>query len=426
MKTELIRHKRSLGFISNNDFLTKDDSLETYMSEIKNIIISKKNLINTIKKTHLNVSTGINDFVSIKKYLLSNILDEFEYLISTSLNMIEIFQAELKKIKENKSKKNIKSNKNNLKSFSKSNVLYPIPKKIISIKDNTNLNAENDINNKNYSKTETEPNLCKIKSFKLGNITNTKKIFSPKIITIKNNNYCDYSENQMISKLKKYSRNLSDSNNNTIKGYLYSKKNKLKLNTISENNKYCTDLNKIINSNISKSIRGILLKNNLNKNKKNSEINNQTERRNKIKKLIDIINENEKIKIYLKDKYSKGDYNLFLYKLKYGKINEELVEKDINLFNYVKTNNYSHSKNISEINISDYLLQSSFKNLTLKTQAKSLKNYELQALNNTNGKKNCLMRNEYYSQIMENNFENSDNKNSVLINNIKRRYFSNC
>ena len=427
MKPELTNYKHSFRIISNNDLLVKDESLETYLSEIRSIILSKKTLVFMVRQTNLKSTKGINDMISIKKYLLSNILDEFDYLISSSLNMIEIFQAELKKIKDNKHKNKLKSNQNKLETIPKSNVVYPFQKQTILIDNNANSNINNSTNNKSYMKTETEPSFYKIKSIKPTNFKNTKRITSSKKIPIKNTIYFDYFDNQISPKLKKSVRNLSDSNKNSIKGYLYSKQNKSELNSISENHKYNEVLNKVNSSNISKSLRGILIKNNLKNNKTNKNI-NQTEGNNKIKKLIDIINDNNKLKIFLKDKYAKGDYNLFLWKLKFGKIDEDLVEKDINLFNQTKTHNYSHSNSLINNSFSGCLFGPSIKKIAVKkVQEKSLKNYEYHTINNKNGKRNWLIRNEYNTQIIENNFGNNNdsNKNSVLINNMKR-YLANC
>ena len=377
----------------NNDNIY-DKSLKTYIEEIKYTILSKKKLINSIRSTHLNASIRISDSIQIKKYLLTNLLDEFEYTISSSLKMIQIFNAEISKFKNPKKKMKLKTtSKMNLPeqitSFEKYNqfindffrkrLKIESHKEIISKENsmyniyNPRLNNFNELSQQKMEKsikTETNINSNKIKNSELNN-SNANRILNNNHISIEANHLHGFYTNKSCSNMKDQS-NLKITKNK-IQNYRYHISHKIKINDLStlysKKDETRTDINTInteqnmkienlkqdkINSarnsehKIPKTIREKIREksNSIKKNNKKNKIDNfQNKEKNA---LIQNINNNEKVKNFIVQKYGKGDYNLFLWKLKFGQLNKNNLEKDILLFNQLsyrnkKSNNYCNN-----------------------------------------------------------------------------------
>ena len=430
MIKNIVHHKHSHCNSIQNITIDKDNlydnSLKTYIEEIKCNILSKKNIINSIRSAHLDESVGISDTIQIKKYLLSNLLDEFEYTISSTLKMIQIFNAEINKFKNPKSKINLKT----------SPKMY-LPKQTISIENNNQFinnffkkkfkflikneaNKDNSIYNMynpifknrkdlsqnefdNYVKTETSNNINKIKSSVL-NTSNTNRVFKTNNLSIESNRVRGFYTNKSCSNIKDY-YNLKRTENQN-QSYKSKISNKKIINDFSSLNlkkdvskRYIngtkSNIQKINNENlkqsktkmvqksihkIPKTIREKLreksesIKKN-NKNKKEDNFQNE-----ELEELIQKINSNDKTKNFIVQKYGKGDYNLFLWKLKFGKINKDNIEKDIILFNQISVRNKKPPNYCNN----DFLTHSKIDNISYENFNKNGNNFS----NNSNYIKN--------------------------------------
>ncbi len=392
-------------------------SIEEVIQILYDTIKSKKEIIHYFRKNN-NINNENEKLITIQRFKLIELIDEFEITVSQSLQAIQTLQTELSNLKENKEGKLI----NRIIIESK------IENSYLNLSNLNSIYTHNKINNPQKEKEEINK---EIEDEDLSiNINKTNDVISNVILNETKLNF-DYSK--LASKINNNESELSLITNPNNTNYIKEKNNVLKdddrlipeeeisciiqndnlnnkndLNNISistirtknnENKKIKTNSSNLILSEtneqkpqieqikipIRQSLRKLISKGNKNENKENNTNNNinklindeennisnndeqmkKIEKENKIKNLITKINSEESYKIYLGNKYGEGEYNQFLKKLNNNEIEIDSLENEVKLITDLvitdrnikkqKNNNYKKNDNIFNNNNHKYL-----------------------------------------------------------------------
>jgi hypothetical protein len=378
-------------------------SIEEVIQTLYDTIKSKNEIINYFRKNN-NINNEKEQLITIQRLKLIDFIDEFEITVSQSLQAIQTLQIELSNLKENKEGKLI--NRTNLDSkiensnlnLSNLNSIYYCNKLNIQQKEqkelkkeienrSININKTNDLINKvisnetklnfDYSKLDSKINNNESELSLITNPNNTNYIKE------KNNVLKD--DEKLIPEVEISDIIVDDNLNN--KNDL----NNISISTIktknNENKKIKTQSSNIILSEsneqepeieqikipIRQSLRKIISIGNKNENKENNINNNSNnlindEKGNKIKNIISKINSEESYKIYLSNKYSKGEYNQFLKMLNNNEIDFDSLENEIKIITDLintdrnirkqRNNIYKNNNNIFNNNNNKYIKSS--------------------------------------------------------------------
>ena len=378
-------------------------SIEEVIQTLYDTIKSKNEIINYFRKNN-NINNEKEQLITIQRLKLIDFIDEFEITVSQSLQAIQTLQIELSNLKENKEGKLI--NRTNLDSkiensnlnLSNFNSIYYCNKLNIQQKEkkelkkeienrSININKTNDLINKVIS-NETKLNFdySKLASKINNNESELSLITNPNNTNyIKEKNNVLKDDEKLIPEVEISDIIVDDNLNN--KNDL----NNISISTIktknNENKKIKTQSSNIIlnESNeqepeieqikipIRQSLRKIISIGNKNENKENNINNNSNnlindEKGNKIKNIISKINSEESYKIYLSNKYSKGEYNQFLKMLNNNEIDFDSLENEIKIITDLintdrnirkqRNNIYKNNNNIFNNNNNKYIKSS--------------------------------------------------------------------
>ena len=378
-------------------------SIEEVIQTLYDTIKSKNEIINYFRKNN-NINNEKEQLITIQRLKLIDFIDEFEITVSQSLQAIQTLQIELSNLKENKEGKLI--NRTNLDSkiensnlnLSNLNSIYYCNKLNIQQKEkkelkkeienrSININKTNDLINKIIS-NETKLNFdySKLASKINNNESELSLITNPNNTNyIKEKNNVLKDDEKLIPEVEISDIIVDDNLNN--KNDL----NNISISTIktknNENKKIKTQSSNIILSEsneqepeieqikipIRQSLRKIISIGNKNENKENNINNNSNnlindEKGNKIKNIISKINSEESYKIYLSNKYSKGEYNQFLKMLNNNEIDFDSLENEIKIITDLintdrnirkqRNNIYKNNNNIFYNNNNKYIKSS--------------------------------------------------------------------
>ena len=378
-------------------------SIEEVIQTLYDTIKSKNEIINYFRKNN-NINNEKEQLITIQRLKLIDFIDEFEITVSQSLQAIQTLQIELSNLKENKEGKLI--NRTNLDSkiensnlnLSNLNSIYYCNKLNIQQKEkkelkkeienrSININKTNDLINKVIS-NETKLNFdySKLASKINNNESELSLITNPNNTNyIKEKNNVLKDDEKLIPEVEISDIIVDDNLNN--KNDL----NNISISTIktknNENKKIKTQSSNIILSEsneqepeieqikipIRQSLRKIISIGNKNENKENNINNNSNnlindEKGNKIKNIISKINSEESCKIYLSNKYSKGEYNQFLKMLNNNEIDFDSLENEIKIITDLintdrnirkqRNNIYKNNNNIFNNNNNKYIKSS--------------------------------------------------------------------
>jgi len=378
-------------------------SIEEVIQTLYDTIKSKNEIINYFRKNN-NINNEKEQLITIQRLKLIDFIDEFEITVSQSLQAIQTLQIELSNLKENKEGKLI--NRTNLDSkiensnlnLSNLNSIYYCNKLNIQQKEkkelkkeienrSININKTNDLINKVIS-NETKLNFdySKLASKINNNESELSLITNPNNTNyIKEKNNVLKDDEKLIPEVEISDIIVDDNLNN--KNDL----NNISISTIktknNENKKIKTQSSNIILSEsneqepeieqikipIRQSLRKIISIGNKNENKENNINNNSNnlindEKGNKIKNIISKINSEESYKIYLSNKYSKGEYNQFLKMLNNNEIDFDSLENEIKIITDLintdrnirkqRNNIYKNNNNIFNNNNNKYIKSS--------------------------------------------------------------------
>ena len=378
-------------------------SIEEVIQTLYDTIKSKNEIINYFRKNN-NINNEKEQLITIQRLKLIDFIDEFEITVSQSLQAIQTLQIELSNLKENKEGKLI--NRTNLDSkiensnlnLSNFNSIYYCNKLNIQQKEkkelkkeienrSININKTNDLINKVIS-NETKLNFdySKLASKINNNESELSLITNPNNTNyIKEKNNVLKDDEKLIPEVEISDIIVDDNLNN--KNDL----NNISISTIktknNENKKIKTQSSNIILSEsneqepeieqikipIRQSLRKIISIGNKNENKENNINNNSNnlindEKGNKIKNIISKINSEESYKIYLSNKYSKGEYNQFLKMLNNNEIDFDSLENEIKIITDLintdrnirkqRNNIYKNNNNIFNNNNNKYIKSS--------------------------------------------------------------------
>ena len=378
-------------------------SIEEVIQTLYDTIKSKNEIINYFRKNN-NINNEKEQLITIQRLKLIDFIDEFEITVSQSLQAIQTLQIELSNLKENKEGKLI--NRTNLDSkiensnlnLSNLNSIYYCNKLNIQQKEkkelkkeienrSININKTNDLINKIIS-NETKLNFdySKLASKINNNESELSLITNPNNTNyIKEKNNVLKDDEKLIPEVEISDITVDDNLNN--KNDL----NNISISTIktknNENKKIKTQSSNIILSEsneqepeieqikipIRQSLRKIINIGNKNENKENNINNNSNnlindEKGNKIKNIISKINSEESYKIYLSNKYSKGEYNQFLKMLNNNEIDFDSLENEIKIITDLintdrnirkqRNNIYKNNNNIFNNNNNKYIKSS--------------------------------------------------------------------
>ena len=378
-------------------------SIEEVIQTLYDTIKSKNEIINYFRKNN-NINNEKEQLITIQRLKLIDFIDEFEITVSQSLQAIQTLQIELSNLKENKEGKLI--NRTNLDSkiensnlnLSNLNSIYYCNKLNIQQKEkkelkkeienrSININKTNDLINKIIS-NETKLNFdySKLASKINNNESELSLITNPNNTNyIKEKNNVLKDDEKLIPEVEISDIIVDDNLNN--KNDL----NNISISTIktknNENKKIKTQSSNIILSEsneqepeieqikipIRQSLRKIISIGNKNENKENNINNNSNnlindEKGNKIKNIISKINSEESYKIYLSNKYSKGEYNQFLKMLNNNEIDFDSLENEIKIITDLintdrnirkqRNNIYKNNNNIFNNNNNKYIKSS--------------------------------------------------------------------
>ena len=378
-------------------------SIEEVIQTLYDTIKSKNEIINYFRKNN-NINNEKEQLITIQRLKLIDFIDEFEITVSQSLQAIQTLQIELSNLKENKEGKLI--NRTNLDSkiensnlnLSNLNSIYYCNKLNIQQKEkkelkkeienrSININKTNDlINNVILNETKLNFDYSKLASKINNNESELSLITNPNNTNyIKEKNNVLKDDEKLIPEVEISDIIVDDNLNN--KNDL----NNISISTIktknNENKKIKTQSSNIILSEsneqepeieqikipIRQSLRKIISIGNKNENKENNINNNSNnlindEKGNKIKNIISKINSEESYKIYLSNKYSKGEYNQFLKMLNNNEIDFDSLENEIKIITDLintdrnirkqRNNIYKNNNNIFYNNNNKYIKSS--------------------------------------------------------------------
>ena len=339
-------------------------SIEEVIQTLYDTIKSKNEIINYFRKNN-NINNEKEQLITIQRLKLIDFIDEFEITVSQSLQAIQTLQIELSNLKENKEGKLI--NRTNLDSKIENSNLNL-----------SNLNSIYYCNKLNIQQKEKKELKKEIENRSI-NINKTNDLIN-KVISNETKLNFDYSK--LASKINNNESELSLITNPNNTNYIKEKNNVLKDDEklipevsniiLSESNEQEPEIEQI-KIPIRQSLRKIISIGNKNENKENNINNNSNnlindEKGNKIKNIISKINSEESYKIYLSNKYSKGEYNQFLKMLNNNEIDFDSLENEIKIITDLintdrnirkqRNNIYKNNNNIFNNNNNKYIKSS--------------------------------------------------------------------